>query len=686
MSQPPDLAFTRGIPKVELHAHLTGSISRQSLHKIWQRKKANNPSFDLEDPLTAIPRAADGEINVTSFFPIFDKYVYALISDQESIQHAAISVLEDFQDDGVRYVELRTTPRAIPDAGISKEDYVTTVLRAMDDFKASVKENIAGAPPYDKLHARLILSIDRKNTLEEAFEVVRLALKYRHLGIVGIDLCGNPARNPISHLRPAFAEARAQGLGITLHFAEIAQEDPSELEEMLSWQPQRLGHVIHVPEELRKVITEKKLGLELCLSCNILCGLSQGGFAAHHFGEWWNAGVPIALSTDDVGIFESTLSNEYALAALNFDLDRTQLLIQQINISTPVMEDYSKGLWQAAKVYEIFTSHPETIVLKSTRKKFPTAFFVNKGVLCHYSTYFDKFFNGPWKESQKPPPEIKVDLSQKDLRLFHAWLYTGRILTDFDPDSIIALWIYGDFIDSLALRRATLTHLSEMSLGEGLISYKSLNKSKIWTEHRGSPLYQWIVMCFAMHWHHSMDEQVEDPFKQYDIPISFLYDLMKIRSKSEHMVDKGDIVGDCPCCSGICKYHEHLNDEEREATCEAGQYEILSTVPHDDADDIDEDGEEAVDENGNQDIYAEMEEETKEVDVNAIVNESVNTSNEIEMSGENQQVEGNAIVNQSIDTSDNFENTEMNVNGKRKAHDDGEEEVSAKKHKQEAES
>ncbi|KAG9594270.1 Metallo-dependent hydrolase, partial [Aureobasidium melanogenum] len=326
MSQPPDLAFTQGIPKVELHAHLTGSISRQSLHKIWLRKKANDPSFDLEDPLTAIPRAADGEINVTSFFPIFDKYIYALISDQESIQHATISVLEDFQDDGVRYVELRTTPRAIPDAGMSKEDYVTTVLKAMDDFKASAKENIAGAPPYDKLHARLILSIDRKNTLEEAFEVVRLALKYRHLGIVGIDLCGNPARKPISHLRPAFAEGRAQGLGITVHFAEIAQEEPSELEEMLSWQPQRLGHVIHVPEDLRKVIAEKKLGLELCLSCNVLCGLSQGGFAAHHFGEWWNAGVPIALSTDDVGIFESTLSNEYALAALNFDLDRTQVV------------------------------------------------------------------------------------------------------------------------------------------------------------------------------------------------------------------------------------------------------------------------------------------------------------------------------------------------------------------------
>ncbi|KAL2025195.1 hypothetical protein VTO58DRAFT_106423 [Aureobasidium pullulans] len=291
MSQPPDITLTRALPKVELHAHLTGSISRECLHQIWLQKKTKDPAFEMDDPLTAIPKAADGSIDVFSFFPIFDKYIYALVSDEESIRFATTAVLQDFQDDGVRYLELRTTPRAIPAVGINEEDYVAIVLQAMSDYALS----------NERLHAKLILSIDRKNTLGEAFKVVQLALKYRHLGIVGIDLCGNPARRLISHLQAAFAEAHAQGLPITLHFAEIAQTDSHELEEMLSWNPQRLGHVIHVPEELRATIREKKLGLELCLSCNVLTGLSEGGFAAHHFGEWWRAGISIALSTDDVG-------------------------------------------------------------------------------------------------------------------------------------------------------------------------------------------------------------------------------------------------------------------------------------------------------------------------------------------------------------------------------------------------
>lgn len=64
ISQPPDLIFTKALPKVELHAHLTGSISKQCLHEIWLAKKSADPAFELEDPLIAIPSAKDGGIDV----------------------------------------------------------------------------------------------------------------------------------------------------------------------------------------------------------------------------------------------------------------------------------------------------------------------------------------------------------------------------------------------------------------------------------------------------------------------------------------------------------------------------------------------------------------------------------------------------------------------------------------------
>ena len=51
--------------------------------------------------------------------------------------------------------------------------------------------------------------------------------------------------------------------------------------------------------------------------------MTQGGFGGHHFGEWWaDSECPIALGTDDVGVFESWLSNEYFIAAREFGLGR----------------------------------------------------------------------------------------------------------------------------------------------------------------------------------------------------------------------------------------------------------------------------------------------------------------------------------------------------------------------------
>jgi adenosine deaminase len=147
---------------------------------------------------------------------------------------------------------------------------------------------------------KLILAIDRRNTASEADEVVDLALKYRAQGVVGVDLCGDPTVGDVSIFRAAFARAKAAGLGITLHFAEAPQSSTDdELRTLLEFEPDRIGHAIHVSEQWKKVIRERRIGLELCLSCNVNAKLIMGGFADHHFGEWWagsqGKGCPIIL-------------------------------------------------------------------------------------------------------------------------------------------------------------------------------------------------------------------------------------------------------------------------------------------------------------------------------------------------------------------------------------------------------
>ncbi|KAI0123809.1 hypothetical protein BJ170DRAFT_640485 [Xylariales sp. AK1849] len=306
----------KAMPKIELHAHLSGSISRQCLHEIWLRKKAAGLA-DLEDPLVVMPLGKH-DYDLNTFFPLFSSYIYLLVNDRDSLEYSTKSVVKDFAEDGVVYLELRTTPRSMSSAGLDKAGYVGAVLDAM----------AAGQRENPGINTRLILSIDRRNTLEEACEAVTLAKQFQAQGVVAIDLCGDPAKGDVSIFTPAIEEAKAAGLKMTIHFAEAeSSASEAELRTIMAWEPDRLGHVIHVPEPVRQQISARKgIGLELCLSCNVQAKMIVGSFEAHHFGEWWRVDGPIVVPcTDDVGVFGSPVSNEWRLIEEHFKLERDEL-------------------------------------------------------------------------------------------------------------------------------------------------------------------------------------------------------------------------------------------------------------------------------------------------------------------------------------------------------------------------
>ncbi|KAM5501876.1 putative adenosine deaminase [Microsporum canis] len=221
-------AFTKALPKIELHAHLSGSITRECLREIWLRKRERDSDLQIPDPMIAMP---PGKVD------------YSLKTDLESLRYSTRRVLQDFQDDGVRYLELRTTPRESQEHGISKEKYVSTVLEVIDEFK------------NEAMSTYLILSVDRTKSAAEAEIVVDLAIQFKHRGVVGVELGGNPSKGDVSIFKAAFSKAKQNGLGVTLHFAEVEfSSSPRELTTLLSFQPDRLGHVINVPDDIKDEI------------------------------------------------------------------------------------------------------------------------------------------------------------------------------------------------------------------------------------------------------------------------------------------------------------------------------------------------------------------------------------------------------------------------------------------------
>ncbi|KAJ6511962.1 Metallo-dependent hydrolase [Mycena vitilis] len=177
------------------------------------------------------------------FFGLFP-VIYALTSAPPALARAAHGVLGEFLDGDTpqcTYLELRSTPRATPD-----------MTRAEQPV--------------------LILSLNGTMDEQEVEECIGIArdLKAKGRRIVGVDLCGDPLAGDMNKFATYFANAKRDGLGITLHIAETEENTSADTLRLLGFQPDRLGHATFLDNEAKTLVLKNKPCIEICLSSNLL--------------------------------------------------------------------------------------------------------------------------------------------------------------------------------------------------------------------------------------------------------------------------------------------------------------------------------------------------------------------------------------------------------------------------------
>ncbi|KAG9454104.1 hypothetical protein H6P81_007008 [Aristolochia fimbriata] len=330
-----DMDWCFSQPKIELHAHLNGSIRNSTLLELAKVLGENNviDFADVEDVILKDDRS------LVETFKLFD-LIHILTTDHATVTRITKEVVEDFASENIVYLELRTTPKKNEAIGMTKRSYMEAVikgLRAVDSVDVSLvpfdEDSITSlvSPSINclekdkrrKIYVRLLLSIDRRETTEAAMETVLLALAMKKMGVVGIDLSGNPIVGEWSSFLPPLTFAKEQGLCITLHCGEVY--NPKEVHDMLDFQPQRIGHAICLGDEEWKKLKSYSIPVEICLTSNVRTGCVPF-INDHHFVDLYKANHPIVLCTDDTGVFSTSLSREYLLAASTFGLDRAEMV------------------------------------------------------------------------------------------------------------------------------------------------------------------------------------------------------------------------------------------------------------------------------------------------------------------------------------------------------------------------
>ncbi len=302
----------RKIPKVELHRHLEGSLRVKTLEEIARREKITLPPNSNIARLVQVQQ--DEPQDFRNFLSKFDTLRKFYLS-KELIERYTRETLEDAAADGILYLELTFTPPAL--SRISGFD-----LGEVMDW---VTEAARLAAQACGVEARLLVSINRHESIELAEQVVEQAVRRIHQGIAGLSMAGNEAEFPAVPFLQIFRYARTKGLALVLHAGEWG--GAANVREALElFDADRIGHGVHVMDDESVVELARKRGVpfEVCLMSNLQSGVAAS-LTDHPLLRMLAAGLNVTLHTDDPGISNITLSDEYRLAVEGLGLPPEQL-------------------------------------------------------------------------------------------------------------------------------------------------------------------------------------------------------------------------------------------------------------------------------------------------------------------------------------------------------------------------
>ncbi len=251
------------------------------------------------------------------FFEVIWPRLDEIIDQAPILAEAAVLNLELFAHEGVSYVEFQLSPfgRKIGDRVIDGEE-LHELLR--DRFSRS---DAKATGVTVRLQANVLrFHPDAEKMVEESWAFVD---RHRDLW-VSVNLVGredNDKGYPLRFLE-TFREMRRRypRIGLAIHGGEV-DEPNHHVRDTLLLGADRIGHgtnLVTDPETLLLMRTGK-FAVEVSLVSNRLLGYADD-LSRHPFPELLRLGVPVCLSTDDRGMWDSNMTDEWFEAVTRFHL------------------------------------------------------------------------------------------------------------------------------------------------------------------------------------------------------------------------------------------------------------------------------------------------------------------------------------------------------------------------------
>jgi len=300
--------FIQGLPKVELHLHIEGSLEPELMFALAQRNNIKIPFKTVSEARKAY--------NFSSLQNFLEAYYVGMnvLRKEQDFYDLTWAYLDRVARQNVVHAEIFFDPQGHTERGVKFDTVINGICRALEDGKK--KLNVS---------SRLIMCFLRHMSEKEAFKTLDLALAHKDK-IVGVGLDSSEKSHPPSKFARVFACARQEGF---LTMAHAGEEGPPEYvwEALDQLKVNRIDHGNRSLEDEKLIahLVKEGIALTVCPLSNLrLCMVRN--MKQHPLRRMLDLGLKATINSDDPAYFGGYINENYRAVAAALSLDKDHLV------------------------------------------------------------------------------------------------------------------------------------------------------------------------------------------------------------------------------------------------------------------------------------------------------------------------------------------------------------------------
>lgn len=282
-------AYLAGMPKAELHLHLEGTLSAETIVEITRRNGLDyfTTVAEVEQSLANRPPGLMG---------FLDHHFKSqnVMQTRQDFYDATFKLIEKLHENNVIYADLFFDPQAHTSRGIPFDE----MFAGIDAGRQDAKEKFG-------VMVNLVMCINRERSVESAFEMLDQAQPFSEK-IIGLGMDSGPEYgNPPVKFKDVYARARDEGYFLTGHHDVDVRDSTKHI-----WQSleiigmDRIDHGLNAADDPKLV--EELVRRGMCLTGSPVKRTSDPEPQDIDLIKILDdAGVCVSLNSDDPAEFES---------------------------------------------------------------------------------------------------------------------------------------------------------------------------------------------------------------------------------------------------------------------------------------------------------------------------------------------------------------------------------------------